>query len=130
MFDTYSIILVAAIALSLISLRYRNLLFTLGGVLGWIALWRFHQTNPPTSIVAGSFVHEVLMYGYIVMAIAVFVMWVRNRERGYTGYTQTKREQAQLEARYASKQPRRGIMEMSATEYRAYLRNRLRKRRR
>lgn len=129
MFDTYSILVVVAVALSLISLKYPNLLFGLGGILGWIALWAYHQNNPPAGIIVGSFIHEALMYAYLVMAIAVFFMWVRNRQQGRTGYTMTRGEETELDERRARRRPAKGLLDLSPTEYRRYVRGTLRNRR-
>jgi hypothetical protein len=123
---TFWIILVFAIALSIISLRYRNLFFSLGGTLGWLGLWAYNNINPPTGVTRGSFVHEVLMYGSIIMAIGVMIMYLRNRQRGYTGYVMTKKEETEAEGQRI---PRRGLMDLSPEEYQRYIRNRMRRRR-
>jgi hypothetical protein len=122
MFDTYSILLVVALALSLVSLKYRNILFALGGILGWIGLWAYHKDNPPAGIIEGTFIHEVLMYAYIAMAIATFIMWLRNRNRGYTGYPLSRGEQDEQERRIISNRPTRGLMDLSTSEYRSVMR--------
>ncbi len=126
---TYWIILVMALALSLISLRYRNILFALGGTLGWIALWAYHQSNPPAGVSVGSFVHEVMYYAFIVMAIAVMFVYFKNRDRGYTGYPTTKSEEVELDQRRISRRPARGLMDLSPTEYRAVIRSKMRHKR-
>lgn len=125
---TYWILLVAAIALSIISLRWRNILFSLGGTLGWLALWAYHQTNPPAGIAVGSFVHEILYYTYIIFAVAVMLVWIGNMRRGYTGYPITKSEELKMEER--NRRPARGLMDLDNNEYRAFIRARMRKRRR
>jgi len=130
MFDTYSILIVIAVVLSLVSLRYPNILFALGGSLAWISLWVFHQSNPPALIVVGSFIHEMLMYVYIIMAVGTFFMWVRNRARGRTGYTMTRGEETELDMRRMSSRPTKGLIDLSPTEYKTYVRSTIRKRRR
>lgn len=127
---TFWILLAIAGGLSLISLRYRNMLFTLGATLGWFALLAHHLNTPPFGVTQGSFVHEALLCVFAIMGIAVMMMWARNRERGYTGYNMTKREEAEQEARYASKLPARGMMDLSTTEYRQLIHARMRQRRR
>jgi hypothetical protein len=123
---TFWIILVMALLLSLISFKYRSLLFSLAGSILWVALWAYNNNYPPTNIAQGSFVHEILMYGSIIMAIGVMFMYFMNRKRGYTGYTQTDEEkQTALDSR-----PRRGIMDLDTSEYRTYMRAKMRGRRR
>lgn len=120
--------MVFALVLSIMSLRWRNLFFSFGGALGWLALWAYNNNYPPTNVTQGSFVHEVLMYGSIIMAIGVMVMYFQNRQRGYTGYAMTKNEELQLGER--NKKPARGLMELNSTEYRAYIKARMRQQRR
>ncbi len=124
---TFWIILVFAIVLSVMSLRWRNLLFSFGGALGWIALWAYNNNYPPVNVAQGSFVHEILVYGSIIMAIGVMIMYFNNRQRGYTGYTMTKKEESEAEGR---RTPKRGLMDLNNTEYRQVIRARMQGRRR
>ncbi len=123
---TFWILLAIAGFLTLMSLRYRNILMSLGASLGWIALWMYNLNYPPTNIVIGSTLHEVLVYTFIIMAIAVMLMYFWNRNRGFTGYPTTKREEAALEAQ--SRRPR-GIMDLSSEQYKTYIHSRIRRRR-
>jgi len=125
---TYWILLVIALSLSIVSLKWRNILFSLGGTLGWVALWAYHQAYPPLNIAVGSFVHEVLYYAYIIFAIAVMLVWIGNVRRGYTGYPMTRNEEARMEER--NRTPARGLMDLSPEEYRTYIRGRMTMRRR
>lgn len=123
---TFWIILVIAGFLTLLSFRYRNILISLGGSLGWFALWMYNFDYPPANITIGSTLHEVLIYVFIIMAVATMLMYFRNRARGYTGYTPTKSEEAESEAR---RSPARGLMDLTPTEYQRLVRTRLRRRR-
>lgn len=129
MFDTYSIVLVIALALSVISLRWHNILFSLGGAVAWLALWRYHQTNPPAGIIVGDTTHEWIMYIYIILAIAVMFTWFAQRRREYTGYPRTGTEERDYQSTVKTPKPRTGgYMDMSEGEYRATIRNKLRRR--
>ncbi len=124
---TFWEILVFALVLSIISLRYRNLFFSFGGALGFFALWAYNNGHPPTGVTQGSFIHLAIMFGSLIMAIGVMFMYFRNRQRGYTGYTMTKKEENEAEAR--SRTPR-GLMDLDNAEYRAYIKARMTNRRR
>ncbi len=122
---TFWIILVFALVLSIISLKYRNLFFSFAGALGWFGLWAYNNSYPPTNVVRGSFVHEVLMYGSLVMAIGVMFTYFRNRQRGYTGYDVTAKEKNEIESRRTP----RGLMDLSPSEYQQHIRARMHRRR-
>lgn len=122
---TFWIILVFALVLSIISLKYRNLFFSFAGALGWFGLWAYNNSNPPINVTRGSFVHEVLMYGSLIMAIGVMFMYYRNRQRGYTGYETTKKEETEI----ASRRPARGLMDISTAEYKQLIHSKMHRRR-
>lgn len=123
---TFWIILAIAGFLTAISLRYRNLLFSLAGSLGWLALWMYNFSYPPTNITVGSTLHEFLVYTFILMAIGTMLVYFWNRSRGYTGYPPSVKDNADAVVRGGM--ANRGIMGMNYYEYRTYLRNRLRRR--
>ena len=127
---TFWILLVIAGGLTYISMRWRNLFYTLGAVLGWLSLWVYNQNYPPTNIVVGSFIHEVMYYAFIVMAIGVFLVYLGNRRRGYTGFPMTKHEESEIEERSTRNRPTRGLMDLPPDQYKAYIRSRIRRRRR
>ena len=127
---TFWILLVIALVLTYVSMRWRNLFYTFGAVLGWLALWVYNQTYPPTNIVVGSFIHEVMYYAFIVMAIGVFLVYLGNRSRGYTGYPMTKGEEAELDTKRMSSRPARGLLDLSEAEYKRYVHGVVRRRRR
>lgn len=127
---TFWILLVIAGFFTLLSLRYRNLLFSFSGMLGWIAVWVYHQNYPPTNIVQGTFLYELLLYAFIVMAMAVMFLYFWNRSRGFTGYPRTAKEQASYdnELRTAGDSDK-GLLELGENEYRVKVRRSLRSRR-
>ncbi|KKL98817.1 hypothetical protein LCGC14_1820660 [marine sediment metagenome] len=128
---TYWVLLVLALALSWGSLKYRHLLFSLASVIGWIALWRYNLTYPPTNIIAGDITHEWLTYIYIILALAMIFMWLANRNRGYTGYSRSAKEEQEYQkvAKETNQKPH-SLMSQSSDEYRATVRKALRSGRR
>ena len=127
---TYCILLAIAIILTIVSLRWRNILFTLGGTIGWLTLWVYNFDNPPTNITQGSTAHEFLIYTFIVMAIATLLMYFRNRNRGYSGYPRTPEEQAEYDRTVKAPPAPQPYMEMGEEEYRNRVRKALRPNRR
>lgn len=95
--------------------------------MGWIALWAYNNNYPPFNVAQGSFVHEILMYGSIIMAIGVMIMYFQNRQRGYTGFPMTKKEEKEFEE---NMKPKRNLTDLSPDEYKSYIRSRIRRRRR
>ena len=127
---TFWIILVIAGFLTLLSLRYRNLLFSFSGMLGWIGLWAYHQNHPPANVVQGTFLYELLLYIFIIMGLAVMFLYFWNRSRGYTGYPRTAKEQAAYDNEVRTfGDSEKGLMELNETEYRVRVRRSLRSRR-
>ena len=82
---TFWILLVLAGFLTILSMRYYNILFSFGGMLGWIAVWVYNLNSPPTGITVGTFLHDVLTYTFIIMAIAVMYIYFRNRGKQKAG---------------------------------------------
>lgn len=114
---TFWILLVIAVVLSYISLKWQNILFSLGAAIGWFALWRYNLDHPPTNIVAGDITHEWLTYLFLIMAIAVMLMWFRNRGRGYTGYPRTASEERTYQSIIKEPKQASSYREETADEY-------------
>jgi hypothetical protein len=127
---TFWILLALATVLSFMCLHYINILLSLGASIGWISLMAYNLAHPPANITQGSAIHQWMTMGFMAIALAMMLMWVGNRRRGYTGYPITKREQVDLESRYERSQPQKGRMEMSEAEYRADVHKRLHQHRR
>lgn len=123
---TFWILLVLALVMTVISLRWRNILFSLAGTLGWLALWMYNLNSPPSGITIGTPNHEILIYAFIIMAIAVMMLYFINGKRGYTGYPKSAKEQAEYdrEVKSSGRTPN-GMTEMTNEEYRARVRRAL-----
>ncbi len=124
---TFWILLATAGFLTVISLRYNNILYSLAGSLVWIALWMYNLSYPPANIVIGSTLHEVLVYTFIIMAIATMYMYFRNR--GRTSRSRVSEGESGVGGGVLSPTPK-GLMDLSPDEYRRYLVARMRGRRR
>ena len=122
---TFWILLVIALTLSLLSLRWRNILFSLGAAIGWLVLWRYNLNYPPTNITQGDITHDWMNYVFIIMAIAVMLIWFRNRNRGYTGYSRTA-----IEERDYQREVRSPVSQSSEGDYRQTVNKALHHRRR
>ena len=112
---TYWVLLAIAGFLTLLSLRHHNILFSLSGMLGWIGVWAYNLNYPPTNITVGTFMHDVLTYTYIMMAIAVMYIFFRGRRSRDTitsvgavdgkimAHTSTQEERGETTAEYRQK---------------------------
>ena len=120
MFDTYSILVIIAIALTVISLRWYSLLFSFVAMLGWIALWAFNISSPPAGITEGSFIHEVLYFTYIVMGIGTMLLYFRSRGKAGGSFNTTSPDEG-VRATDNNTVQSRGVMDLSESEYRAYI---------
>ena len=126
MFDTWSTLLVVAIAFSIISLKWYNLIFSFVAMLGWIALWAYNMDNPPVGIVQGSFVHEVLMYSFILMAIVIMLLYFRTRVKSIPNARNgIDTENLPTETKVSANMPK-GLMDLSTEEYRKAIKGALR----
>lgn len=127
---TFWILLTLAVVLSYISLKWRNILFSLGAMLGWISLWRYNLDYPPTNIVVGDITHTWLTYLFLIMAIAVMLIWFFNRQRSYTGYPKTAQEERDYQEELKKPRQSSSYEEETNEEYRTRVRKAVRGRRR
>lgn len=122
----YSLFLLVA-ATTFVAVRYRNLLLTLGASVLWMALLAFILANTT----AGEN-WQVLFIGAATaffVAFALISFFSRSKsDRSFTENIGGLMSREKEERPPAT--PRRGIMDMDYNEYRAYLRTRLRRRRR
>jgi len=128
---TFWIILTLALGVSFLSLRSKNMLLALGASIMWLALMAYNLSFPPTNITQGDTIHEWLTMGYFVLAVAVLTVWFRNRGKTES-QTRVSMGDGEILAR-GSKQtgvtPNQSLMNMSAEEYRTFIRARTRRRR-
>jgi hypothetical protein len=116
---TYCILGILAIILMVISFRWYNLLLSFFGALGWLALWAYNLANPPTGVVVGSFVHTILIYTYIGLAIVSMLVYFRNRGQSNGSFNAGSEKEG---LRIISNVPRsRGVMDLSVDEYKQLL---------
>lgn len=87
---TYIGFFLLAIGLTVISLRWINILWSLVASIMWLVLWRYNLTSPPGNIVIGSTTHEWLNYLFVGAAIVTMLMYFWNtrsrrtmQQRGY-----------------------------------------------
>ena len=123
---TFFGILLIALVMSIVSLRWYNLLFSFVAMLMWIALWAYNLNNPIGGITKGSFVHEILSYGFIIMAIVIMLVYFRGRGKDSKNIVLGNNNNETSEE--STEKPSTGIMGMSPDEYRAYMRGKLRSR--
>ncbi len=76
----FEIVAVAGL-LTILSLRYNNVLISLGASIFWLVLMAYNLDNPPGGITQGSAIHEWMTLGFIAMAMAIMFMWVRERNK-------------------------------------------------
>ncbi len=122
----FEIVAVAAL-LTILALRYTNLLFSLGAAIFWLVLWGYNLDHPPGGIAQGSALHEWMTFGFVIMAMAVMFMWVRNRGKpvtSVTGRISKNGEEGDIEIEH------KGLMDLNEDEYRTRVRRALRSRRR
>jgi hypothetical protein len=125
---TFSILGIIAVIFTIISLRYYNLLFSFVAMLSWIGLWAYNLNYPLTNIVRGSFIHEVMTYSFIIMAVVVMLVYFRNRGQAQ-GMFNANTDKEGVKNINNSVQSR-GLMELDTNEYRRLMRERINSRRR
>lgn len=121
---TYWIVLAIAGYLSWLSLRRYNIAFAIAGTLSWFAVWGYHTTNPPTNIVAGTFVYDILYYAYIVMGIAIMFIYLSGR----TG-SKSKASLTVEDGKIVAESSTQENVPSGLEEYRATMRRAVRRRR-
>lgn len=128
---TYWILLALAGWVSFLSLRSRNMLLALGASIMWISLMAYNLNYPPTNITKGDTIHEFLTFGFLALAIATLVAWVRTRGRTES-QTRISGGDDEVLSRSSTETgvTNKSLMNMSPEEYRIHVRNRMGKRRR
>ena len=125
----FEIVAVAAL-LTILSLRYSNLLMSLGAAMFWLVLWGYNLEHPPAGITQGSALHEWMTMGFVMMAMAIMFMWVRNRGKSTSisgSITRSKNgEEAEVDMRIQS----HNLMELTEDEYKERVRAALHPKRR
>lgn len=125
---TYWILLAIAVVLSFMSIaiRHINILVAFGASMAWLTLMAYNLTTPPAGITVGSTVHQWLTLVFLIVAIAVFMMWVRNRGRTES-VTRVGLGKGEVVAGTAKKEgvSGRGLLGMNDDEYRTYIRKTL-----
>jgi hypothetical protein len=125
---TFSILGIAAVVFTVISLRYYNLLFSFVAMISWVGLWAYNLNYPLTNITQGSFVHEVMTYSFIIMAVVVMLLYFRNRGQAQGMFNANTEKEGAKNTNNST--PSRGLMELDTNEYRKLMRERIRNRRR
>lgn len=121
---TLIVLFVVAGFFTIISLKYYNLIFSFVGMICWIGLWAYVKDNPPTGVLQGSFVHEIMMYAFIIIGVTVMLLYFRTRIKNIPNARNgIDSEVIQPEGKPALE--RRGLMDISTEEYRARVRKSL-----
>ncbi len=119
---TFWILLAIAGFLTLLSLKHYNIIFSFAGTLGWMAVWGYNLDHPPSNVVVGTFVYDLLYYTFIIVAIAVMLIYFRNRSRQTSGSGGGNVERGETSVRAIREG---GAMSESAEEYRMRVRRAL-----
>lgn len=121
------ILALLTIGMSMVAVRYRNMLLTLGAAVFWAVLLAFILANTT----AGTNWQVLFIGGATAFFSAFALISFFSRSRSESSFTENI---GGLMSREKEERPpttvRRGIMDMDYNEYRAYLRTRLRRRRR
>ena len=113
-----------ALALTVISLKWYNILLSLLAAISWLCLWRYNLTNPPSNVAIGSTTQEWLTYLFIGMAIVTMLIYFGRRNRNATNGEHHGYDSAippENEARYNG-----GMMSESTETYRGRVRKAIR----
>jgi hypothetical protein len=125
MFDTYSILVVLALVTTFISFRYYNILVSLISTIFWLVLWKFNLTNPPAGMTVGSTEQQWLTYAYIAAAIVIMLIYFYRRSGNSKSFDMhLPRDNEPTGIR------NKGLMELSADEYRQVTHRAINQRRR
>jgi len=86
---TYIALFILALSLTIISIRWYNLLLSLFASVAWLFLWRYNLSTPLGDVAIGSIEQEWLTYLFIGMAIVIMMLffWRRSRMSGSRGQT-------------------------------------------
>ena len=131
MFTTWTILLVFSSILTIISLRNINILLSLGATIGWFSLMAYNLDNPLVGVVQGSIIHQWLTMGFIAIGLAVMLVFFKNRGKIVNrseSWGETRSKGGGEEGGVVTPE-RRGLMEMSPTEYRAIARRAVKRKR-
>jgi hypothetical protein len=102
-----------------------NVLLSIITAVSWLGLMTYTLTNPPTNIIAGSFLQELLILVFLGGAFFNLYMWFRNRDSkfsdtGKSEYTESEERERNVNS------GNRSLMSMNETEYKAYIRSKRR----
>lgn len=114
---TFEIIGIGASILTVLSLRWVNLAYSIAATIAWSALWVYNLSNPLTNVTHGTLLYDLVFYGLLMMAVGTMVAWVINRRRGYTGYPLTASEQRDFNEELKGEREERSLSTMSIDEY-------------
>lgn len=122
------ILAVLTIGMSMVAVRYRNMLLTLGSATLWATLMAFILANT----VAGTNWQTMFILGAVAFMCAFALIGLFSRRGAEKGETMTGGVEYR-ETGMVTKPPERttpSLMGMSADEYKVYIRGRVRRRRR
>lgn len=122
-------LLIVSIIFTVLSFRYYSLLLSFFAMLFWIALWAFNLDNHPTIITPNTLVFDILTYTFIGMAILVMLTYFRNRGKA-KGMFNTNTENEGVAPDADTTLRGRGMMDLSNSEYKQYIRLKMRSKRR
>jgi hypothetical protein len=125
---TFCILGILAIILMVISFRWYNILLSLFGAIAWMGLWAYNLNNHPTGIVIGSFVHQILTYMFIGLAIVTMLLYFRSR--GQAAGTFNSGSDKEGLPIISNQIQSRGVMGLDDMEYKAYIHARANRRKR
>ena len=146
----YFSVLVLAVVFTTFALWRPNLLFAICATAAWFGFLAYHMSNPPSGVVTGSTIDTFIMLAVIGFAIVIPIhtlmvttrrgkdnaMWgggERSSDGGFNGNGgggRTSNFSGQSNHPRRSDDAPRGLMDLSPDEYKAYLRGRVRDRRR
>lgn len=114
---TWTIIAASAFLLTVLSLKWTNLAYSITATLAWVALWVYNLTNPLTNVTQGTLLYDLIFYGILLGAVGTMVAWIINRRRGYTGYPLTASEQRDFNEELKGEREEKSLSSMSIDEY-------------
>lgn len=98
-----------------------NVLWAIITGIMWIVISFYVLANPPTGIVLGSFIHNGLISIFAGAGISVFFLWFRNKDNKFSDTGKSEFTESEEQERNPKN---KSMMNMSETEYKAYLRSR------
>lgn len=122
---TWIILMVFALCLSVIALRWMNILLAIVSSAAWFSLLAYNVNYPPANITQGSNIDTFIIWAIAIVAVTIPIITI-SRMRGRATANISSVDGDELKQKIETIP---SLSSMTTEEYRAYVRRRIRRRR-